>query len=125
MGRPREFDETEVLRRATSLFGHRGFDAVSVDTLLGELGMNRASFYKLFGSKHGLVRAALEQVCERARGGDVEQDSKDLVAVCLVELAPVNQDMRSLTSRAVDLCFANDPTLIGQHLLARANRTME
>ena len=123
MGRPREFDESEVLRRATTLFGRRGYDAVSVDTTLGALALNRASFYKLYGSKHGLLRAALEQVCQRAQTGDVDQDSKDLVVVSLLELAPANDDMRHLATRAADLCFASDPTLIGQHLLARANRT--
>lgn len=122
MGRPREFDETEVLRRATTLFGQRGFDAVSVDVALGALGLNRASFYKLHGSKHGLVRAALRQVCQRAQAGDIDQDSKDLVVVSLLELAPANDDMRALVNRAVELCFASDPHGIGQHLLDRANR---
>lgn len=122
MGRPREFDEGEVLRRATALFGCRGFDAVSVDMLLAALGMNRASFYKLHGSKHGLARAALEQVCERARGGDVDEESRDLVVVALVELAGLSEDMRHLVARATELCFASDPALIGQHLLVRANR---
>ncbi|ROS71865.1 TetR family transcriptional regulator [Curtobacterium sp. PhB130] len=123
MGRPREFDESDVLRRATTLFGQRGFDAVSVDAVLSALGLNRASFYKLYGSKHGLAQTALAQVCERARDGDIDQDSKDLVVVSLLELAPVNDVMAQLTSSAVDLCFDTNPTLIGQHMLARANRT--
>ncbi len=122
MGRPREFNEADVLRQATALFGQRGFDAVSVDTALGALGLNRASFYKLYGSKHGLARAALEQVCQRAREGDVDQDSKDLIVVSLIELAPSNNDIRDLTAQAVALCFASDPNLIGQHLLTRAYR---
>lgn len=123
MGRPREFDESDVLRRATTLFGQRGFDAVSVDAVLSELGLNRASFYKLYASKHGLIRAALDQVCERARVGDVDQDSMDLVVVSLLELAPVDDVMARRTATAVELCFDANPTLIGQHLLARANRT--
>ncbi|VXB41804.1 TetR/AcrR family transcriptional regulator [Citricoccus sp. K5] len=122
MGRPRGFDEDEVLRSATTLFGRRGFDAVSVDTMLAALGLSRASFYKLHGSKHGLMRAALEQVCQRAQDGDVDDDSRDLVVVALLELAHVSEGMKRLTSRAVELCFANDPHMIGQHLLARANR---
>lgn len=123
MGRPREFDESDVLRRATTLFGQRGFDAVSVDAVLSAVGLNRASFYKLYGSKHGLVQAALRQVCERARVGDIDQDSKDLVVVSLLELAPVNDVMAQLAATAFEVCFDANPTLIGQHLLARANRT--
>lgn len=123
MGRPRGFDETEVLHRAVTLFGQHGFNAVSVDTALRALGLNRASFYKLYGSKHGLMRAALEQVCHRAQAGDIDQDSRDLVLVSLLELAPIDDDMRNLTGRAVDLCFASNPSHIGQHLLDRANRT--
>lgn len=122
MGRPREFDETEVLRRATALFGAQGFDAVSVDMVVKALGMNRASFYKLHGSKHGLARAALEQVCERARHGDVPGECKDFVVVALAELSRSSDEMRALAARAVELCFGNDPALLGQHLLDRANR---
>ncbi|QMS57092.1 TetR/AcrR family transcriptional regulator [Kocuria varians] len=119
------FDETQVLRRATALLGQRGFDAVSVDVVLGALKLNRASFYKLYGSKYGLARAALEQVCDRARAGDVDQDSMDLVVVALLELAPVSDDMRKIASQAFDLCFASDPGRLGQHLLDRANRITE
>lgn len=114
-----------MLRRATALLGQRGFDAVSVDVVLRALKLNRASFYKLYGSKYGLARAALEQVCDRARAGDVDQDSMDLVVAALLELAPVSDDMRKLAGQAVDLCFAGDPRRVGQHLLSRANRTTE
>ena len=125
MGRPRQFDETEVLQQATALFGRRGFDSVPVDTALEATGLNRATFYKLFGSKQGLARAALEQVCERARNGDTDESSKDLIAVALLELAPLDSEIRRLTFQAVELCFNSDPNLIGQHLLDRANRPNE
>ena len=125
MGRPRQFDETEVLRQATALLGRRGFDSVPVDTALEATGLNRATFYKLFGSKQGLARAALEQVCERAQHGDIDQSSKDLVVVILLELAPLDPEIHHLAFKAVELCFNNDPDLIGQHLLYRANRPNE
>lgn len=112
-----------MLRRATALLGQRGFDAVSVDVVLGALKLNRASFYKLYGSKYGLARAALEQVCDRARASDVDQDSMDLV-VAFLELAPVSDDMRKIASQACDLCFASGPRRVGQRLPAGANRAM-
>lgn len=120
MGRPREFDVSEILRRATALFGAKGFDALSIDALLTDLGMNRASFYKLYGSKHGLARAALQQVCERAESGDIDNPSRDFTAVALVELAGLNEEFQALITQAYQLCFAADPARLGQHLIARA-----
>lgn len=122
MGRPRTFDEVEVLRRATRLFGREGFDAASVDAILAALEMNRASFYKIFGSKHGLARAALRQVCERALDHDVDSDSKDFVLISLLEMSNPDEELSHLITRATALCFSDDPTQIGQHLLARFNR---
>ncbi len=59
MGRPRAFDENEVIRAAVSLFAARAYDGVSVDDLVTQLGVHRNSLYKTFGSKHGLYLAAL------------------------------------------------------------------
>lgn len=123
MARPRGFDEQEVLRQATALFGYEGFDAVSVDRLTSVLGLSRASFYKIHGSKHGLMRAALEQVCDRARAGEVTHDTQNLVLVALLELAPHHDGLRALTERAVGLCFDDDPRRLGERLLIRARRT--
>lgn len=122
MARPRGFDEQEVLRQATALFGREGFDAVSVDRLTSALGLSRASFYKIHGSKHGLMRAALEQVCDRASADEVPDDARDLVLVALLELAPRHAGLRALTERAVALCFDDDPRRLGERLLIRARR---
>lgn len=122
MGRSRTFDEAEVLRRATRLFGQEGFAAVSVDVVLAALKMNRASFYKIFGSKRGLARTALEQVCERALDNDVDSDSKDFVLMTLLEMNNADEELRHLIKRATTLCFSEDATQIGQHLLTRFNR---
>lgn len=122
MGRPREFDENQVLIGATELFGKQGFDAVSVDTMLASLGLNRASFYKIYGSKHGLFRMALEDVCHRAKEGHIDDSSKDLIVVALAELAPTSRDLRDLTLRATKAVFNDDASAIGEHLVSRASR---
>ena len=121
MGRPREFNEDEVVRKAIELFGERGFTALSVDTTLSYLGLNRSSFYKIFGSKHGLLRTALEAVCRSAKAGEVAPEAKSLVVVTLVEVAPINQELRSLILEANSLCFAGDLAALGEHLLDRAS----
>src|SRR4051812_45217555 len=59
MGRPRGFDEEEVVRTAVTIFARRPYDAVSVDELVSQLGVHRNSLYKTFGSKRGLHLAAL------------------------------------------------------------------
>ncbi|WP_328826057.1 TetR/AcrR family transcriptional regulator [Streptomyces sp. NBC_00252] len=61
MGRPRAFDEDEVVRAAVDLFGGRPYDGVSVDDLVSHLGVHRNSLYKTFGSKRGLYLMALRR----------------------------------------------------------------
>ncbi|MFE2887041.1 TetR/AcrR family transcriptional regulator [Streptomyces sp. NPDC059272] len=61
MGRPRAFDEDEVVRAAVDLFGGRAYDGVSVDDLVSHLGVHRNSLYKTFGSKRGLYLMALRR----------------------------------------------------------------
>ena len=61
MGRPRAFDEDEVVRAAVGLFGGRAYDGVSVDDLVTHLGVHRNSLYKTFGSKRGLYLVALRR----------------------------------------------------------------
>ena len=122
MGRPREFDEAEILSKATGMFGRRGFSALSVDAVLTELGLNRSSFYKIYGSKHGLLRAVLESVCAHAEAGSADDAAKDLVVVALVEVAPGSRDLRALMQRAVQLCFGDDARALGQHVVSRVHR---
>jgi TetR/AcrR family transcriptional regulator, transcriptional repressor for nem operon len=65
MGRPRGFDEDEVVAAAVTLFARRAYDSVSVDDLVTQLGVHRNSLYKTFGSKRGLYLAALRRHLEQ------------------------------------------------------------
>lgn len=60
MGRPKQYDRTELLDRAVELFRRRGFNGTSTAELVAELGVNRKSMYAEFGSKQGLFEATLE-----------------------------------------------------------------
>ena len=122
MGRPRKFDEAEALAGAIALFGKSGFNAVSVDVVVNQLGLNRSSFYNIYGSKHGLFRAAAETVCVQAENGQVPEAAKNFVVVALVEVAPASKDLRELIQRAYELCF-NSPDSLGQHVLSRSQET--
>ena len=92
-----------------------------MDVVVNQLGLNRSSFYNIYGSKHGLFRAAAEAVCAQAKNGQVSDAAKDFVVVALVEVAPVSKDLRQLIQRAYELCFTG-PESLGQHVLARAQR---
>lgn len=60
-GRPREFDETEMLRRIMTLFWKTGFDGVSLSHIMKETGLQKASLYAAFGDKRTMYLKALAQ----------------------------------------------------------------
>ena len=59
VGRPREFDEEQVLAAAMDAFWRKGYEATSLVDLTEATGLNKASLYRVFGDKHQLFMAAL------------------------------------------------------------------
>jgi len=59
MPRTKQFDEKEVLEKAKNLFWKQGYHATSVQDLVDNLGINRASLYGAFGGKNQLYETAL------------------------------------------------------------------
>jgi TetR/AcrR family transcriptional repressor of nem operon len=68
MARPREFDEGVVLDAAIQCFWSRGFEATSVQDLVGRTGITAASLYNAYGDKRSIFRTALEQYVEGSIG---------------------------------------------------------
>lgn len=92
MGRNRNFDEADVVRRSARLFMSHGYEGTSIDELLTATGLHRGSLYQAFGSKRGLFVACLEaHLTERDPG---RSDTLDLVLVALLELAPRDKSVR-------------------------------
>lgn len=60
MGRNKEFDTVEVLRKAMQVFGHFGYEGTSLPQLLQGLGIARQSLYDTYGSKRDLFVLALK-----------------------------------------------------------------
>lgn len=58
-GRPRAFDEGEVLARARDLFWSRGYAATSIQDLVDGLSVQRGSLYGAFGDKRSLYLQAV------------------------------------------------------------------
>ncbi|MDX3692315.1 TetR/AcrR family transcriptional regulator [Streptomyces europaeiscabiei] len=135
MGRPRAFDEAEVIRAAASLFAGRAYDGISVDDLVAHLGVHRNSLYKVFGSKRGLYLAALRwhlehqvrpllaevgaapdpaQALRDMLAADDGNPDLDLLLLAAVERAPVDPEVAEEVARTMrDFDAAMDLALRG------------
>ena len=64
-GRPRSFDETEALERATQVYWLKGYDGVTIDDLVAGMGVGRPSLYAIFGDKRTLFLRVLKDYAEK------------------------------------------------------------
>ncbi len=64
MPRPREFDEDEVVAKATEVFHAKGYRRTAPRDLLEATGLSKSSLYGTFGSKEGLFLRSLERYVE-------------------------------------------------------------
>lgn len=69
-GRPRSFDESDALKKATQVFWAKGYDGVTIDDLVAAMGVGRPSLYAIFGDKRTLFLRVLRAYAEAkgARG---------------------------------------------------------
>ncbi len=59
-GRPRSFDEQQVLAAILNVFWVKGFNATSLDDIAEVTGLTRPSLYAAFGNKEAMYLRALE-----------------------------------------------------------------
>ncbi|MET3105970.1 AcrR family transcriptional regulator [Oxalobacteraceae bacterium GrIS 2.11] len=64
-GRPRNFDESEALEKATQVFWSKGYDGVTIDDLVAGMGVGRPSLYAIFGNKQALFLRVLKAYAEK------------------------------------------------------------
>jgi TetR/AcrR family transcriptional regulator, transcriptional repressor for nem operon len=67
MGRPREFQEQEVVADALQIFWRQGYRATSIPDLLSATGLERGSLYKAFQDKQSLFNRAFNAYLESGR----------------------------------------------------------
>jgi TetR/AcrR family transcriptional repressor of nem operon len=67
MGRPREFDEDEVIAEALQTFWKQGYGATSIPDLLEAMELRRGSLYKAFRDKHSLFERAFDDYLRAGR----------------------------------------------------------
>ncbi|MGE8130228.1 TetR/AcrR family transcriptional regulator [Methylobacterium sp. NPDC080182] len=65
MGRPRSFDTDKALDEAMEVFWRHGYDGASLAMLTKAMGIKPPSLYAAFGSKEGLLKAALDRYAQR------------------------------------------------------------
>jgi AcrR family transcriptional regulator len=65
MGRPRSFDADKALDEAMEVFWRHGYDGASLAMLTKAMGIKPPSLYAAFGSKEGLLKAALDRYAQR------------------------------------------------------------
>lgn len=120
-GRPRSFERDVALAAALEVLWRQGFEATSLDDLTEAMGISRSSFYACFGSKRGVLLAALESYANTAQGrmrALAGRGSDDTIAAmleaiaiprdgvngcmlvnCITELAPHDPDVAALGRR--------------------------
>ncbi len=64
-GRPRSFDESAALEKATQVFWLKGYDGVTIDDLVDGMGVGRPSLYSIFGDKRTIFLRVLKAYAER------------------------------------------------------------
>lgn len=106
IGRPREFDLDEVIRRAMNVFWDQGYHDASLPDLLAAMEISKGSFYKAFGDKKAVFLKALDLYSEDA----VRNVRKALASNASPKLALRNAFLRyvdlSSGSKGVRGCFA-------------------
>jgi AcrR family transcriptional regulator len=127
MARPRAFDEAEVVTAAAALFASRAYDGISVDDLVGHLGVHRNSLYQTFGSKRGLYLRALRWHLDNQVRPAPETANLDFLLLAAAERAPEDPEVAAEITRILAefdeaLSPATTDALLGRHLRARATQ---
>lgn len=134
MPRPRAYDATDVLDRATALFWRQGYAATSVQELVEATGLNRASMYAAYGDKHGLFLAALDHYLTRIaaeRMAPLEQDGPALAAIGaflrgLIEASGSEPRLGCLLTNSLTECGPHDQAVTERllHSLAQVEAAL-
>lgn len=102
-GRPRSFDEGEVLDRVRAVFLEKGFSGASLDDLAAAAKLNRPSLYAAFGDKEQLYIRALK------RYGEISVAGMDAI---LGRKASIEQRVGQVYKAAVAL-YTSPPHALG------------
>lgn len=110
LGRPREFDEDEILLKIMDLFWERGFADTSLSDIMRVTDLRKGSLYAAFGDKHAMYLKAIARyealVVDGA--GDILRGPGDPLARLKAFLtAPVDAAWTAGDMRGCFLCNAS------------------
>lgn len=91
--RSKDFDETEVLRKAITIFWKNGYNATSLHDLIDGLGIARSSIYHAFGDKYNLYIKALELY---------QQEGICRITAMLHSAASVKEGIKALLNQVIE-----------------------
>ena len=92
MGRPPAYDEKALIDAIIECLWEKGYAATPVSSLVEETGVNAASLYARFGSKKGIMLAALNAYAERT----IEE-----ISAVLKSLPPGEAQIRAVLRHAL------------------------
>jgi AcrR family transcriptional regulator len=113
MGRPRAFDMDKALDEAMEVFWRHGFEGATIAELTGAMDINPPSLYAAFGSKEGLLKAALDHYSKRR--------DECMTEVLAARRARTEDQLRERFERARaedDLPADADPAALARYLSA-------
>lgn len=93
LGRPRVFDEDDVLDRVMQLFWDRGYHGASIADLTAAAGIGKQSLYKVFGDKRSMYLRALERY---------ETDAVETAAAALRRVGDPDDHIRTFLSAPIE-----------------------
>lgn len=119
-GRPRTFDENQVLDALMGLFAVHGFEASSLADIVEVAGLNKSSLYNAFGSKEALFRKVLDRylagrvaLLEMATADDRGLDGfLDLLELVRLELQSDNGYVGCLAVNSIAELGSVDPLAV-------------
>lgn len=129
MGRPRKFEEEDVVAAASDVFADRGFEGTTMDDLMRASGLGRQSLYNTFTGKRELFLRALSTQSENSRaavGRSLAADDRspiDRIRDYLLDLAVDYTDSggQLLTKAAAELAHRDaavaESSLLGFNML--------
>lgn len=106
VGRPREFDIDEAVRRAMQVFWDRGYHDASLPDLLAGMKLSKGSFYKAFGDKKSVFLRALKLYTEDGVRNVQEVLRSDPSPKAAIRNALIRYADLSSGSKGVRGCFA-------------------
>jgi TetR/AcrR family transcriptional repressor of nem operon len=115
MARPRNFDETEVIRAAGETFGRLGYFGTSIDDLLEATGLLRGSLYKAFGSKRNLFVKVLDDAL--TDNWIKQAHALDLFIIALKEMAAEDQEIADLCRERMTQSKEKTAKILGERLM--------